>query len=299
MQVLKNNIFFVIGLFFISGIGRDDVKPEKYLELAKQKQFDCVGQVVVDGDTAGSCVLICESTLLSAAHVFILSDTRPDTMMMDGQKVVVFTSINERPAEAKQIEVVFDHKSYKIKRLAIHPDYFDTSATGSSDLALIELEQSVKDIAPAILNENYDELGSEVVGVGYGVMAKATEESVIDFKKKNAGQNTIDSIGGKNSSGLATELLCDFDHPSRNDCNKMGSFSPLPLEYLCNGGDSGGGLFRKKGDKWVLVGICSAFRPDIAQLEKTGFYGSVMGWTRVSVFKDWIEEKIIKPDAAK
>jgi hypothetical protein len=40
------NIFYIILFFiFFSGIYRHDVPVAKYIELANQPQFDCVGQV--------------------------------------------------------------------------------------------------------------------------------------------------------------------------------------------------------------------------------------------------------------
>lgn len=293
MQIYKPLVFTSLSLLFISGIGRVDVASDKYIKLAKQSQFDCVGQIVVEGEEAGSGVLICENLVLSAAHVFILSDTRPDTMEMAGQKVIVFTPINEHPAKPDQITFKLNGIDYKVKRITIHPAYLDTTTSGECDIALVELEQSVKGISPAIINNKFNELNNEVVGVGFGLMSKANDsEPSKELKQKNAGQNVIDSIGGWKLNGVPTLLLCDFDAPDRKDCNKMGSPKPLPLEYVCSGGDSGGGLFIKRESKWVLVGICSGSPVDINQLMKTGYYGSVMNWTRVSAFTDWIEESI-------
>ena len=293
VDIKKTSVLIVLALLFISGIGRVDVAPDKYLKLGRQNEFSCVGQIIVDDDASGSGVLICENLVLSAAHVFILSDTQPDTLEIEGEKVVVFTPINDHPAKPEQIMFKINGTYYKVKRITIHPTYLDKASEGACDLALLELEQSVKGIKPAILNNQFNELKNEAVGVGYGVMAKANEsESVIDLKLKNAGQNVIDSIGGLKAGGQSTLLFCDFDAPDRSDCNKMGSASPLPLEYVCSGGDSGGGLFIKRSNKWVLVGICSGSPLNINQLMKTGYYGSVMFWTRVSAFTDWIEEQV-------
>ena len=292
--MLRQAIFItVFSILFISGISRVDVSPDKHIKLARQEQFTCVGQMMVDGDAAGSGVLICENLVLSAAHVFILSDTRPDTLEIEGEKVVVFTPINEHPAKPEQVIFKLNGTNYKVKKLILHPNYLNSPSGGACDMALLELEQSVKGISPAILNNQFNELKNEAVGVGYGVMAKANESgAVIDLKLKNAGQNVIDSVGGLKIGGQSTLLYCDFDAPHRNDCNKMGSASPLPLEYVCSGGDSGGGMFIKRNNQWVLVGICSGSPVDINQLMKTGYYGSIMFWTRVSAFTDWIEESI-------
>ncbi|MBK8644872.1 MAG: hypothetical protein IPN15_22450 [Saprospiraceae bacterium] len=90
------------------------------------------------------------------------------------------------------------------------------------------------------------------------------------------GENVIDSIGGQIYLDRESLLICDFDHPTRNDCNKIGSPVPRPLEYICSGGDSGGGLFRNKNNAWELIGICSGSGVDINQLMKSGYYGHTM-----------------------
>ena len=94
-------------LIFFSGIIRHDVKEEKYLKLAQQKQFDCVGQIYKDTMKSGSCVLIGDRFVLSAAHVFIDSETRPDTMAFNGQKVVVYVTHNHRVTDVTKLYLVF------------------------------------------------------------------------------------------------------------------------------------------------------------------------------------------------
>ena len=45
---------------------------------------------------------------------------------------------------------------------------------------------------------------------------------------------------------------------------------------------------KKNGNEWELIGICAEGGIDLAQFMKTYYYGQVMGWTRVSLFADWI-----------
>ena len=173
----------------------------------------------------------------------------------------------------------------------LHPNYLDSLTKGSCDIALLELEQPLKNMTSAKLNTAFDELNSNVVGVGYGASGPADRPDLVGLhNKKIAGENVIDRIGGQKYSGFETLLICDFDHPARKDCNKSGSTIPRPLEYICSGGDSGGGLFRKIRKKWELIGICSAAGTDIEQLIKTGYYGQTMEWTRISSFTKWVEE---------
>jgi secreted trypsin-like serine protease len=75
--------------------------------------------------------------------------------------------------------------------------------------------------------------------------------------------------------------------------DKTGIHVPRPLEYICSGGDSGGGLFRQKGNGWELIGICGGGGGgvDLQILMKTGYYGQKMSWTRLSPFTSWIAEQ--------
>lgn len=280
-------------LTFFSGIIRHDIDEKEYLRLATKKQFDCVGQVLKDTLSSGSCVLISDRFVLSAAHVFIDSDTRSDTINFNGQTVVTYMPYNHRVTDVKELSVVFKGQKRKIKNLWLHPFYLDSLTKGSCDIALLELESSLDNITPTNINTEFNEQNSNVVGVGYGASGPADRPDLVsNYDKKIAGQNVVDSISGTKYMGFETLLICDFDHPTRKDCNKTGSPTPRPLEYVSTGGDSGGGLFRKKDNKWELIGICAGSNTDIDQLMKTGYYGQIMEWTRVSAFTNWIEKQI-------
>jgi secreted trypsin-like serine protease len=283
----------IIFLTFFSGIIRHDVEEKAYLQLAVQKQFDCVGRIYKKDTTAsGSCVLINDRFVLSAAHVFIDSETRPDTIEFNGQKIVAYVPYNTRITNVSDLTLEIKGKKVKVKNLWLHPHYLESLTKGFCDIALLELEKPIKNIAPATLNTEFNELNSDVVGVGFGASGSADRPDLVnDYNKKIAGENVIDSIGGQLYMGYETLLFADFDHPIRTDCNKLGSPTPRPLEYICTGGDSGGGLFRKKANKWQLIGICSGSSTDIDQLMKSGYYGQIMAWTRVSVFNNWIEKQ--------
>lgn len=278
-------------LTFFSGIIRHDVDEKEYLKLAADKQFDCVGRIFKDSSESGSCVLINDRFVLSAAHIFIDSDTRSDTIEFNGQTAVIYVNSNTRVTDISNLYLILNEQKVKVRNLWLHPHYLDSLTKGSCDIALLELEKPVEDIVPAKLNTAFDELNSNIVGVGYGATGPANRPDLVNISdKKIAGQNVIDSIGGQMYMGYQTLLFCDFDHPTRKDCNKLGSSLPMPLEYICAGGDSGGGLFRKNNKVWELIGICSGGGTDVQQLMKTGYYGQTMAWTRTSVFAKWIDE---------
>jgi len=285
-------LFFCLTIFFtfFSGIIRDDVDEAAYLELANEPQFDCVGQVFHDTTVTGSCVLINSQFALTAAHVLLTNDTRQDTVKMNGQVYITHIPVNVRVANASNIYFQINGRKVRAKKLILHPEYLKNLEKGDCDIALIELEEPIQSIVPAHMYTLADELSSNVVGVGFGASGKANRpDSIVVIGKKIAGENVVDKISGAKYDGKETILSCDFDAASLKGCNKMGSPTPRPLEYICAGGDSGGGLFKQSGEDWFLVGICSGGGTNLDQLMKTGYYGQVMDWMRVSVFDGWID----------
>lgn len=293
-----NSLITLLILFtlFFSGIYRHDVKKEEYLKLANKKQFDCVGQIFQVSDSAprGSCVLIGNKYVLTAAHVLEDYDTRTDSMInSDGQKVLFNTTFNEHITEASRLFVNFKGEKVRVTRIIIPMEYTDSLTKGSCDIALLEIEKPIPKFRPAKLNSCFDELNSKVIGVGYGASGPADRPDLVDSKnEKIAGENVIDQINGYKYHGRETLLECDFDSPTHSDCNKMGDSIPMLLEYICSGGDSGGALFRSSKRGWELVGICSGGGIEIEQFYKSFYYGQTMGWTRVSAFSEWINKEI-------
>src|SRR5690348_8425090 len=88
---VSNKIFlFPILLALPSGIYRHDQPIEKYLSLANQKQFNCVGEIFkLDGNnwvSAGSFVLIDSVTIMSTVHCFVRSERKEKIVNYQGQK---------------------------------------------------------------------------------------------------------------------------------------------------------------------------------------------------------------------
>jgi hypothetical protein len=291
---MKKHILLLASLFIFSitlaGIYRHDKKRSEYEALAAQPQFNCVGQVLKNKNPTGSCVLVSPKYVLSAAHCFIERYV-PDTTPNPGGEPRISIMGN-----AANYSVFIYGREYKLRSLTIYPDYKERAPYYHLDLALLELEEEVKEVMPAILNTNFDELHADVTGVGFGVYGPANNlDSIVSgHPLKLAGENVIDSIDGPLINNAATVMWCDFDHPTNASCNKMGSAIPRPLEYVCGGGDSGCGLFRKTNTGWELIGICHTSRSDPTQLMKTGYYGMVMGWSRVSAYAGWIKGEMNK-----
>lgn len=129
--------------------------------------------------------------------MFIENEVKPDTLQSNGQTIIFNSLIKTSVIDASRLYVVFAGEKIKVKKLILLPNYLDSLNKGSCDLALIELEQSISTVSPAILNKSFNELNSNVVGVGFGTSGIADKpESVDIFHKKIAGENVIDSITG-------------------------------------------------------------------------------------------------------
>jgi len=281
-------------ILFFSGIYRHDVDVQAYLDLGQQPQFRCVGQIFVSNEPGGSCVLIQERFVLTAAHVLIKGETKADTIIYDGTEAVIFTEAESTVLHPEVLSVKFGDKQIGVKRIILHPYYLQSQTKGACDIAILELAESAEGFPFPKLNHDTNELNNDVIGVGYGASGPANRPDLVALKnEKIAGQNVVDSIGGFELNGLRTLLFSDFDHPTNTTCcNRMGSSIPKPLEFMTTGGDSGGGLFRVKNDEWELIGITSGLGVDLEQFIKTFYYGQIGSWTRVSALHEWIMENI-------
>lgn len=282
----------------LAGVYRHDVPVKAYKDLANEPQFDCAGEVLRrDGKkwhSTGSCVLVGDRFVLSAAHVFMTSDQRAEKRKYEGRNMTVYIPFNIRTGNAADYYFRFKGNLYRGRTIRMFPGYSDTAVEEKADLALIELERIVSDVLPARLNTAFDELHARVVGVGYGASGIASKPETVQARSERiAGENIADELSGTLYHGMPVTMKCDFDCPQNDKaCSQMGDAAPLPLEYIPSGGDSGGGLFRETASGWELVGILSGGGVDIDRLLKTGYYGQTGEWTRVAVLHDWILQQM-------
>lgn len=238
-------------------IYRHDVPLSAFTTLAKADAFKCVGAVYdISGDTnrlVGSCVLIDKNYVLTAWHVFNYGK-----------------DFNE-----KNYRVVFNAIYYTIEN--------KVAAIGeTSDIVALRLVEDVMGVVPAVITADDIALpGDTVTMVGYGAQRPSNMLSgMVDMGIKTAAQNTIDSLGGIMPSDKQIKLYADFDGPMFRE------HQPLPLEGMLNGGDSGGGMFVFKNEKWYLAGIASG--STVQMSSKIGFHGSTMFWSNIAAYHGWI-----------
>lgn len=293
---MKKNHFvlIILGVLLLtmtSGIYRHDRPIEKYLALANQEQFNCVGEVLnlVENKwkANGSFVLIDSLTILSAAHCFE-GELKKDTIVnYQDQKYKTYVSKGRYKRDQSEFRFKVLNNILTAKRIIFHPNYLKN---GTCDLAIIKLEKALNGTERLKINNLPNERKDTVIGVGFGASGPANQAVLVNtYHIKIAGKNIIDSVGGPMLDGQFTMLFADFDNPDTiENCNKTGDSKPLDMEYSIGAGDSGGPLFRSENGKIVLTGIAVYAPKTISNLLKNGYYCELNGWTRISVFADWI-----------
>lgn len=251
-----------------AGIHRHDVSSEKFISLAKESQFACVGQLKRDDKAIGSAVMISSQWAITSAHIF-----------------------GDLPEKGVTVEI--GGQTFQINEVVIHPNYKNANLKLATDLALIMLDKNYKG-KTAKIYEKDKEIGATVTIVGYGKFRGAFDASA-NSEGKRAGQNVIDTIGGEKLP--ANFLGVDLTNPKNPTTDKFGNKTPLELEYIIDSGDSGGGMFMREKSKWFLAWINTRTvydRDKLVKFSEYGFYDSHSYFTRVSTVHNWIVANINK-----
>lgn len=262
----------------LGGIYRHDVDPRAHEALAADSAFASVGQLLaLDGRTIGSFVLISPEWAVTAAHVMD-ERTAGDVMLALG-------------SERMSIRGIVVHPEYRSDQYATHGDPVFRKGV---DAALLQLVRAHTAVRPASLYRGGNEVGSSATLVGFGTSGSATTvlTSPVPAGTKRAGLNIIDQVGGsvRDRSIPSWYLVSDFDHPSNEAMNRTGSATPLDLEFLAAGGDSGGGVFVREDEGWSLAGIHATGRIAVNEtVERDGVYGSLNLSVRIADIRHWIE----------
>lgn len=182
-----------------------------------------------------------------------------------------------------------------VRRVVIHPGYrqppqamveaalasgdwaeFFEFQAGTDDIALIELAEPVRDIAPVPLYRG-PAFGKTVRILGRGATGTGAEGHRLDASRRNAlrqGYNVIDRDAGR-------WLAYTFDAPPE----------ALPLEASMGSGDSGGPLLIAVDDSWQLAGIAAWKRGIVEGTEiRPGKYGESGIGVRLERYAEWMAQ---------
>lgn len=166
-------LVLLLALFFnINGTFAGTIDPgtpdSKYVEFGKE--FKSIGRICGTYQNeikfCGSCVVISENIILTAAHVV---------------------------QNYKTVKITVEDKDYEIIK-CIWPKEFDDDAFGKSDIAICYSKDPIKlDFYPPLYADE-DEAGKVCTLSGYGMKGNFNTGATESDSKKRAGSNKIDHI---------------------------------------------------------------------------------------------------------
>ncbi len=222
---------------------RHDVPESKYLTAAKRFPQ------AVDVGNVGVGTLVGPRWVLTAAHVV-------EGMQTNG--IEPFVMIGDR--------------RIAVQESIIHPDWQGFDAELSSDIALLFLVEPVREVRPAKLYKEYDEVDKQIWFVGNGRPGTGkTGPKKGDTKLFRAATNTV-------AQAPRAQLIFYFDAPG------MGATA---LEGVSGPGDSGGPALLESGGRLYVVGVSTA-GDDTNEDGITSGYGDLEIYARVAHYREWL-----------
>jgi secreted trypsin-like serine protease len=248
-------------------IMRNDVDQNGYLALGHEHRAVTV-QLGLEARTGGAMLFNGMGTLIA-----------PDWVLTAAHAV---GPIRDTLAAGRPHYVFLKGRAYRVAAVHAHPGFTEDAASATHDIALLRLEQPVRNPRPACLYERSDEMGKVVVLVGAGVQGDGM-----------TGPNGSDPDGGLRGatstvSGVrADQIEWVFRSPADADVTA--------LEGISGPGDSGGPALIDIGGGYCVAGVSSFQRnvrnpddPTTAALPEEGHYGVVEVYARVSHYLPWI-----------
>jgi len=255
-------------------ITRADVDDAKYRVPASS--FPALADLPGEGHG----VLIAPTWVVTAAHAAPMQMQGMDTDVSIGgvarriKRVVIYPGYQKLPGALVDEAL----KSGDLSRISAF-------LASSNDIALIELESPVTDIAPVPLYRGDAEVGMTAALMGKGATGDGARGQDPGSSHRTVLRRGFNVILGSDER----YVWYRFDAPP----------SAIPLEAITGSGDSGGPLFVGEGDAKQLIGLASWSRypkdhpfwktwaPDRPFVE--GLYGVIVYAVRISRYVPWID----------
>jgi secreted trypsin-like serine protease len=203
-------------------------------------------------------------------HTVIIKGTTKDGKLFSASGTLIKSKYVMTAAhvfnEIKDCRIVYNDLEYAIQSIICHKD-FQWNNPGHYDIAIIELQDNINMEWFVKLYEDNNEVGKTVSLAGYGCTGNFIKGVDTCDLQRRAGSNIIDEI--------RDHLLITSVDPKKNNTS---------LEFLIASGDSGGGLYIDG----KLAGIHSLVMTSDGNPNSD--YNDEGGHTRVSIFKEWIQE---------
>jgi secreted trypsin-like serine protease len=184
------------------------------------------------------------------------------------------TPLREALAQGDDYTVGVAGQTYHVSSLVLHPDYSNGTLLQGVDLALLQLDRAVEDVAPVALQRAQDEADAVATLVGWGSTGNGTTGRSGNDGKFRRAQNRVDAAD--------QWLEFHFDDP------RMPGSKALALEGVPGLGDSGGPALVEHDGELVLIGIAVG---ELARDDdrRQGLYGATGIYERISRHAAWID----------
>lgn len=241
---------------------RPDVPDARFRDLAASPELSSLVRIIpLNARGSGSGVLLANGVVLTAAHV--VARVAPESLV-----------------------VLVGDRRFTVREIVVHPAW---TSTPGVDLAIVRLS-GVPERRPAVLAARAPSLPAEIVIAGYGIGGATRRDSAGTAR---AGENILDERGGLRPEAVDSGLLVgDFDLPAAHEKNATGSATPMPLEVLPSGGDSGGPLFVKSiaGLRLLAIYSHSSYRLDQWAENQPTYAGSRFAATDLTRHFRWLAQ---------